>query len=66
VPTVYPGVLAEYDVEYVAVSAPAWQAATLVRPAPRLSVLRFRLAAKPYTVPNVKTPAPRIIKIRFI
>src|SRR5206468_707198 len=46
-----------YVLVYVAFSVAAWQAATVVVAAPRLSLVRLRLAARPYTTLNVRTPA---------
>jgi hypothetical protein len=66
VPTVYPGVVAEYVDVYVALRAPAWQAATVVVADPRLSVVRFRLAASPYTPEKVTSATTRAARTRFM
>src|SRR6476660_1832630 len=46
--------------------APAWQAATTVVAEPRLSLVRFKLAAIPATSPKVMRPARTAPTMRFI
>src|SRR6185295_2300584 len=62
----YPGIVLWYEGVYVTFNAPAWQAATALEPAPKLSEVTERLAAKPYTPEKTRRPIAAAVSARFM